>query len=226
MDYRKFCLKQQTELRQLMESPDRFDEAIRLFFSQHAMLHSAKMSGTEPWSFEDALFDDMPEEQVRRIPPGGEHSAAWLLWHMARCEDITMNLLVAGMPQILLTDDWLDRMRITARDTGNAMDAGEIAAFSAQIDIKTLRAYRIAVGRRTREVVQSLSPPDLKQKVIPERLQQVWAQGALLEAARGIAEYWGKRDTAGLLLMPATRHNLSHLNEILDLKRKLRQTQT
>jgi hypothetical protein len=44
--------------------------------------------------------------------------------------------------------------------------------------------------------------------------------GALVESAHGIAEYWSKRDIAGLLLMPATRHNLVHLNEALNLKRR------
>ena len=33
-------------------------------------------------------------------------------------------------------------------------------------------------------------------------------------------DYWSKRNTAGLLLMPATRHNLIHLNEALQIKRR------
>jgi hypothetical protein len=43
---------------------------------------------------------------------------------------------------------------------------------------------------------------------------------AVLEAASDITDYWGKRTIAGLLLMPATRHNLVHLNEALRLKQK------
>ena len=54
--YRKLCLEQQTELRRLMTSSKRYDEAMRLFFRQHAMLHSGAMAGTEDWSFEDAPF--------------------------------------------------------------------------------------------------------------------------------------------------------------------------
>jgi hypothetical protein len=219
---RKFLLKQQTHLRQIMMKFDQHDEAIKLFMDQHAMLHSAKVAETDLWSFEDAVLDDMPEEQFRRVPPKGEHSVVWLVWHMARCEDITMNLLVAGSPQVMNRDDWLERMGITARDTardtGNAMDAAEVAEFSATIDIDALRGYRVAVGRRTREIVSQLQPDDLKQKVDPARIQQVRDEGAVVEAAWGIAEYWSKRNFAGLLLMPATRHNLVHLNEILKLK--------
>jgi hypothetical protein len=218
--YRKLCLKQQTELRRLLSSSDQHDEAIGLFLSQHAMLHSAKMAQTEPWSFEDQVLNDMTEERIRRIPRNCDHSVAWLLWHMTRCEDITMNLLVAGSPQILNQGRWLERMKITVRDTGNAMDKAGIANLSATIDIEALRAYRVAVGRRTREIVKRLGPEDLKQKVDPARLQRVWDEGAVVEAARGIADYWGKRTIAGLLLMPATRHNIVHLNEALQIKRR------
>ncbi len=216
--WRKMCLKRQTELRRMLTSPNQHDQAVQRFLSQHAMLHSAKMAGTEPWSFEDQVFCDMTEEQIRRIPRKCDHSVAWLIWHIARCEDITLNLLVAGSPQILRQGNWLKRMKITVCDTGNAMDEKGVADLSHAIDIEALRAYRLAVGRRTREIVQQLQPEDLKRKVEPSRLQRVMDEGAVLEAAIGIAEYWGKRDVAGLLLMPATRHNLVHLNEALQLK--------
>lgn len=218
--YRKICLKQQTELRRVMISFNQHDAAIGLFLSQHTMLHSQKMAQTESWSFEDEVLNDMPEEQIKRVSPDGEHSIAWLIWHIARCEDITMNLLVAGTPQILHKGGWLKKMKITICDTGNAMDHASLADFSKAIDIEALRNYRLAVGRRTREIVKRLQPADLKRKVESSRMQQVMNEGAVAEAARGIADYWSKRNVAGLLLMPATRHNLIHLNEALQLKRK------
>lgn len=52
------------------------------------------------------------------------------------------------------------------------------------------------------------------------RLARVLAEGAVTESAREIVDYWGNRDIAGLLLMPATRHNFLHLNECLRLKAK------
>jgi hypothetical protein len=218
--YRKVCLKRQTELRRIMMSSNQHDKAIQLFMSQHAMLHSQKMAQTESWSFEDEILNDMPEEQIRRIPRGSDHSIAWLIWHIARCEDITMNLLVASTPQILHRYDWLKQMKVTVCDTGNAMDYTAMTNFSNAIKIAALRNYRLAVGRRTREIVKQLQPADLKQKVESSRMQQVMNEGAVVEAARGIATYWSKRNVAGLLLMPATRHNLIHLNEALQLKRK------
>ena len=68
--YRKMCLKQQTELRRIMMGFDQHDQAIQLFLSQHATLHSARMAQTEPWSFEDQVFSDMFEEQIVTITGG------------------------------------------------------------------------------------------------------------------------------------------------------------
>lgn len=217
---RKRLLKQQTALRQLMGRADQFDAAMQLFIEQHAALHAANMTADDSWSFADAVLNDMTEAQVRRIPRNGEHSVAWCFWHIARIEDVAMNLLVANNHQVLHEDDWLLRLGIASRDTGNAMDTVSVAQLSDSVVLDALWAYRTAVGRRTHAIVAKLTPGDLKQKVDPQRIQRVLDEEAVVEAAQGIADYWGKRTIAGLLLMPATRHSLVHLNEALKLKGK------
>jgi len=217
---RKSLNKRQTELRRVLTSFKEHDRAIEMFLRQHAMLHAAEMAGTGAWSFEDAILADMSEDQIRCIPRNCEHSVAWLFWHMARIEDTAMNLLVAGDTQVLNQGNWLEQMKVNFRDTGNEMVQGDMAELSAAIDIPALRAYRVAVGRRTQQIVKRLAPEDLKARVDPARLQRVMEEGALVEAASGIRDYWSKRTIAGLLLMPPTRHNLVHLNEALRLKKR------
>ncbi len=81
-------------LRRLLEDPAEFEPALCLFLGQHARLHSTRMEDGADGSFEDEVFRGLSEADTRRIPPGGEHSIAWLIWHIARCEDVTLNLLV------------------------------------------------------------------------------------------------------------------------------------
>ncbi len=157
---------------------------------------------------------------ARCIPPGGEHSIAWLFWHIARIEDVTMNVLVAGRPQLLLQNGWLERLEVAARHTGNAMSLQAVADLSATLDLDALRLYRLEVGRQTRQIVMQLSPEALQHKVDPARLQQLVDEGAVVQAARGLIDYWGSLKVAGLLLMPPTRHNFVHLNEALRIKKK------
>ena len=98
------------------------------------------------------------------------------------------------------------------------MGESQVEEISAGIDLAALREYRLAVGRATQELVRTLDPSDLKEKVDRTRLQRLLDEEAVLDNARGLLDYWGKRTLAGLLLMPATRHNLVHLNEALVLK--------
>lgn len=211
----------QQELRRALATPERHEEAVALFLRQHAQLHAAAMAGTGEWSFEDAVTQGLDEAQWRQAPPGA-HSLAWLLWHIARIEDVTMSFLVAGRSQVLDEPRTLDGLRLTRRDVGTGTGDAEVAEVSARVDVAGLRAYRMAVGRRTREIAGALRPEDVRRRVEPARIERLLAAGVLVPAALGLAEWWSKRTTAGLLLMPATRHPFTHLNEARRLRARLK----
>ncbi len=218
---RKFWNAQQKELQQALTQIKDFPKAIDLFLDHHARVHSAKMAGISGWSFEDEVTQGLGEEDFRQIPEHEDHSIAWILWHLARIEDITMNMLVAGDKQLFHEGDWLRKMRFTSNDTGNALNRDEIAGLSRIVVIKELLAYRLAVGRRTEQIVKKLTPEDLGRRVNPIRLKKVLAEGAVDDSTRWLVEYWGKKTIAGLLLMPPTRHCFVHLNEALRLKKQI-----
>jgi hypothetical protein len=209
------------ELRQALTHPDKDGRAVELFTGVHAMVHPSTPETRGLVSFDDEAWEGVSDEDARRIPAGGEHSYAWLFWHLARIEDMTMNVLAAGKDQLFLRDGWRERLNAPACDTGNAMDPAAIVRLSEELDIPALKAYRAAVSVQTREVVRSLDPKEYKQKVDPARLQRLLAEGAVVSEAGGLLDYWGGLTIAGLLLMPPTRHNLVHLNEAMKVKRKL-----
>ncbi len=212
--------EQQKELREALLSFKDHERARALFLSQHAALHSAKVTPGVPWSFEDEVLDGMADAHIRRIPQGCDYSVAWHIWHLARIEDITMSVLLAGRPQLFVRGGWQERLKAPVVDTGNAMTKAEVAALSDALDLAALRDYRVAVGCETRDIVTATSVETLKQKIAPARLQQLLDEGAVVEAAHGIIDYWGRRKLAELLLMPPTRHNLVHLNEAARLKQR------
>lgn len=219
---RKLLLKRQSELRKVMERLDDFEMAMAMFFQQHAQTHRASVSNSGLWSFADAVLGGLTSEEIRRIPGKDNHSIAWCLWHIARIEDATMNLLVDGGAQVFNQGDWSRKMGVEVCNTGNGMEDSDIVRLSEAIDTEALLAYRDVVGVRTRQVVAKLTPEQLPEGVRLERVERLLAEGVLLEAGRGLADYWGNRTIAGLLLIPATRHNLSHLNECLKLRKRRR----
>lgn len=131
-----------------------------------------------------------------------------------------MNLLVDGGDQVFNQGDWGTMMEVEICNTGNGMEDQDIVQLSASINTDALLTYRDAVGVRTRQVVAGLHPEQLLEKVRLERIERLLAEGVLLQAGKGLAAYWGNRTIVGLLLMPATKHNLSHLNECLKLRKK------
>jgi hypothetical protein len=153
---RKLWNERQKQLQAALKKKVDHARVVELFITQHAMVHAPGLGEPGLWSFDEELWQDLREEKARRLPPGGEHSIAWMVWHVARCEDITFNLLVAGCPQVIDGEDWMEKLRAGVYDTGNTMDAAAVARFSAAVDLAALRAYRAAVGRRTHEIVQAL----------------------------------------------------------------------
>jgi len=217
---RKLWNSGQQKLRRALTAKD-YKNAINQFLIQHAMVHSKRISRLGVWSFEDELWQGLNEENFRTIPPKGEHSIAWILFHIARIEDITMNMLVAGTPQVYKREKWAKKLKSTIHHSANKMDDDSVRLLSSSLDMAALREYRLSVGKRTREIVRKIQPDEFDQKVEPIRLEKLLKEGAMIEDAMEIIDYWSKRTIAGLLLMPPTRHNLLHLNEAMMLKQKL-----
>ncbi len=213
--------QQQHLLQTALAHPEKHPEWISLFLSQHAQLHSGRIADGKLWSFQDEVLDNLDENALRRIPHEGEHSLAWILWHLARIEDLTMNVLVAGKCQLFENESWREKLHAPISDTGNAIDVHMVTLFSQAVDLDQLIAYREAVGRQTRQIISQLLPDILGEKVEPERIQAVRASGAVADAADGIIDYWSHRTIAGLLLMPPTRHCFLHWNEASRIKHLL-----
>jgi hypothetical protein len=189
---RKLWNQQQQALRKAVQADDH-SRAIKLALVQHAPLHSALAAQSGVWSLEDDLWQGLSEASARRVPRNEDHSIAWVIWHIARIEDVAMNLLVAGRPQLLAQEGWFEKLNVLVRTTGNEMDRDGTAGLSTAIDLDSLRAYRTAVGFRTNEIIAQLRPGSLCEKVDPARIRRVKDEGAVVEAAAYITDYWSKR---------------------------------
>lgn len=217
----------QALLRELIKKPDKFNEAIELCLEMHSLVHTSEMSGINIRTFEDDLWDDLDEFSFRTMPSVKDATIAWNIWHLTRIEDITANILIADDIQVINTNRWQDKMNVTVYDTGNAMTDEEINDLSSSISMKELRNYRIAVGRKTREIIKQLRANDLKKKMEPARLQRIFDEGGVLrvEGSEWLVDFWSKKTIAGILLMPITRHQIVHINDCMRLKEKCKKLQ-
>jgi DinB superfamily len=209
-------------LRTLLENDQTTSKAIDLFIKHHAMVHSGLLSTAGESSYQDEVLKALSEAQMRCQLPGYVNSVVWMLWHITRIEDATMNVLLADSPQVFHQGGWQGRIGCPYADVGNEMTVADIGTLSEAINVHALLAYRVAVGQRTQEIAQNLLLADLKGKPLPERLESLVLDGTIRESARWLLTYWGGHPKTNLLLMPASRHCFVHFNEIRRMSPKLR----
>ncbi len=214
-------------LREIIFKEDNIEESKKLCLSLHSMVHSSVMSGVDKKTFEDELWEGLDEDTIRTAVNSNGRTIAYGIWHSTRIEDITMNILVAGDEQVFDTGKWKEKINSSIVDTGNSMTKDDILEFSKNINIQELKNYRVEVGRKTDNIIKKLTYKDMKRKFEKHKLQHILDIGAVLDldASRWLIDFWGNKNVAGIILMPATRHHVVHINESLSAKKKGRKIQ-
>jgi hypothetical protein len=210
----------QALLRQALKE-GQIEEARILLCELHSAVHSSEIYETLSPSYMDEIWEGLSEKDFRTMPSTNDVTIAWNIWHITRIEDITANILIANTEQIL-NDEWLKKLNISIKDTGNAMSDEEIISFSDGIDLKELRNYRNSVGTRTKQIIESLKQEDLKYKFKQSQMSRILTEGGVIEHSESVwlLDFWSKKTVAGILLMPITRHQIVHLNDCRKLKSK------
>ena len=190
-------------------------DLVAFFLSQHASVHAIDVSGRAFGA--QRVFSELSDEQMRIRPGKGVNSLVWLLWHMARTEDVAVNLVVAGGDQVL-DDAWIRRMNVPWRIIGTGMTEDEVAEMTARADVTAVRAYRSEVGIRTREVVQGLPAHVWDEIVGDEDINRAAARGTFRDWVEGTKYPWLGWSRADQLASSALRHNAAHIGEAVTIR--------
>lgn len=166
-------------------------DAIGFFLLRYADLHGLLI---------DDLLKGLSEAQLRGRPAPGVNPIAWLLWHMARIEDVGVNRFFVDGAQVL-DGGWPARLGVARRDVGTGMTDAEVDEMTAGVDLAALRAYWDAVTARTLEVVDAQKGSDLDAIVPAERVRRVaGAEGAVAPGVDWLTEFWAGGRSRGWIL--------------------------
>jgi hypothetical protein len=190
-------------------------ELVTFFLRQHAAVHANDVSGhVFPGQ---RIFGELSDDQMRIRPGKGLNSLVWLLWHMARTEDAAVNPVVAGRDQVL-DDEWMRRMNVPWRIIGTGMTDDEVTEMTVRADIAAVRAYRSAVGLRTREVVRALRPEVWDEVIGGEDIKRAAVAGAFRDWVEGAKYPWLGWTRGDQLASSALRHNAAHIGEAVTIR--------
>jgi len=183
------------------------------FFEQHALIHGPDASAGGRFSYEDLVLGGLTEAQLRLRPADDLSSVAWLVWHITRCEDVAVNVAIAGRPQVL-DDGWAAKLGVGRDDIGTGMTPREVADLSERVDIDVLLSYRHAVGRQTRDVIAAIDDGTIEAPVDADRDRQVAVLGDHVGWAVGRRPPWRGID----VLLLAAGHAYQHWGEAITIR--------
>ena len=189
-------------------------DALQFFLLRHEPLHATTAAQSI-----DNLFSTLSEAQLRQRPRPDLNSIAWIVWHMARAEDLGVQRLVGHRPQIFDQEEWMARLRVPLRHCGTSMTDDEVTDLSARLDLPALRAYWAAVGRGTLAVVRTLHSDELDEVIDPAFLHQVIVDEGVFGPNTDFVESFYQGNNKGWFLAHlGLTHNYEHAAEALVIR--------
>jgi hypothetical protein len=186
---------------------------LESFLLDHARVHAASLTNNAGGlSVAELAARNLTDDQWR-LRPHGLNSLAWIFWHIARFEDVAVNVMVSGRRQVFHEGGWADRLGIHRADAGTEMTFTEVEDLSQTVDVPAIRDYRNAVGSRTRQIAASLRPDDLDGIPPAERLERIRSEGVFIPKAEWVLKIWEGKPAGWFLAWLAAGHSYMHLGQ-------------
>ena len=126
-------------------------------------------------------IEGLTPAEIRWQPTPHTNHIAWLVWHMARVEDVWVSRL-RGRPAVWQADGWAERFHMDPMSSGAGQTLEEVRAMP-EIPLTDLMAYFDAVRAVTRHYLEQGTEADLSQVYPHPRLGPrpgTWILGHIL----------------------------------------------
>jgi len=166
------------------------------------------------------VLNAVPHEQLTTKPGPNSNSIAWLIWHIARCEDVVINTVVRGVPQVLTGEKWADRLRLELTQIGTGFSDDEVTDFGTHINAEQLIAYWDAVGKETAAWLDAL-PVETLDDVPDVRERLTTAPGYVSPAGAWVEDIWNNKPASFFLRWVVIGHGNQHIGEMQAVRGQL-----
>ena len=112
-------------------------------------------------------------DQLAFRPQRHSNSIAFLLWHLARVEDLWINRILLGGKEIYELGGWYKKFGTPAQDSGFGYDVKTLDAWPIP-KLELLRAYAAAVREKTKVYINALNT-----KKMDESKDFGWSRGTI-----------------------------------------------
>ncbi len=162
----------------------------------------------------------VPADKLAVKPANGSNSIAWLVWHLARIEDVVVNSVARGVPQVLVADEWGPRLGVGETQIGTGLNDDEVDDFSRRVDASSLLEYWDAVQKHTQSWLSDVSPDELD--IVPNLRERLEAVPEVVSQQAGwVLQIWANQPVSFFLRWVTIGHGYLHLGEMQAVRGQL-----
>jgi uncharacterized damage-inducible protein DinB len=145
---------------------------------------------SENKNYIDDAIKKLSADELAFRPKPHSNSIAFLMWHLARVEDMWINRVLRSTNEIYEADGWYKKFGLEPRDSGFGYDVKKLEAWPVpKLDL--LQAYAAAVRTKTQEFLGVLN-----EKSLDEPKDFGWSKGtagsALSHLVSEVGEHAGQ----------------------------------
>lgn len=182
------------------------------FLNRHNYFHQSFLPG---------LKKSLPEEEFRKKPYPGTQPIIWLLWHIARVEDMGLSRFVWGKEQ-LYNDSWREKMNISLTHYGTSMTEDEVRQFAEKVNVSEVLNYLEAVGAQTRTELNRLNLEYLDEVLDEATVKRVVIdEGMGSENAEWVIPHYVGKTRGWILAHMGLTHTFRHFGQIVLVRKML-----
>ena len=171
--------------------------------------------------FEANIYSALTADQMRERPDGIGNSVGWLMWHMARTEDVIVNSVIREQDQVLMGDGWMNKLGVDSTLIGTGLDDEEVVDISSRIDIEAANEYWKTIADQTSEWLKTIDAEALER--IPDMQGRIEAIPPVFASIENTvaASFWGGRSIGYLFGGTVISHGYIHVGEMQSIVGRL-----
>ena len=170
--------------------------------------------------FERTVLRSLPADLLTARPGDAGNSICWLVWHLARVEDVVLHAVVRGEPTVLASGGWGRRMGYDDARIGTGFTDADVETFGRAVDPKAVDDYWQAVRAATAAWLATVPLEALD--VVPDLDTRLAALPPVVpKQAEWLLAFWRGRPAGFFLRMPVIDHGFLHLGQMQELRGRL-----
>jgi hypothetical protein len=171
--------------------------------------------------FDSSVKSVLSYEQMKDRVDDKGNSIAWLMWHMARTEDVIVNSLIKGTQQVVLAGDWMTRLGIDAHHIGTGLGDDEVGEFTKKMNVDAVDEYWNAVQKATFAWIKTVTEEELD--AVPDMDERLKSIPPIIvgDENQMAGTFWSGRTVGQLFTGVVIGHGYIHIGQMQEIGGRL-----